>query len=112
MKKTKAKSRRRWLFLRRVSFFFKVLAVCCALVAIAAGYLRLRIEKVALAYEISESVHREKLLIEEVAEAEVLYTEVFSSRRLSEIAAKKSFREPGRSDFIYESETGMDEEPR
>ncbi|WP_462137132.1 hypothetical protein [Candidatus Mycalebacterium sp.] len=95
-----------------MSFFFKTLVVCCAVVVIAAGYLRLRIEKVALAYEISENVRREKLLIEEEAAAELRYTEVFSSKKLRELAAKKGFREPGRSDFIYESELGVDEDPR
>ena len=109
MRKAKAKSRRRWLFLRRVSFFFKAFAVSCVLVAAAAGYLRLRTQKVALAYEISENARREKMIVEEVAAAELRYAEVFSSKKLREIAAKKGFVEPERSDFIYETETGPDE---
>ncbi|QMU55647.1 MAG: hypothetical protein GKS04_00340 [Candidatus Mycalebacterium zealandia] len=95
-----------------MSFFFKAFLVCCAVVAVVAGYMRLRVEKVVLAYEISENVRKEKLLIEEAAAAELLYTEVFSSEKLRDLAAKKGFREPGRQDFIYESEPGLDEHPR
>ncbi len=102
----KAKTRRKRLLLKRVSFFFKVFAGCAIAFAALAGYARFRIEKLSLAYEISENVRREKRLVEEVAAAEARYDEIFSSRKLAALAAQRGFREPGRSDFIYESETG------
>ncbi len=106
MAEQKAKSRRRWLLFKRVSFFFKAFLACAAVVAVLAGYVRFRIEKVSLAYKTSENVRRERVLVEEVAAAEARYNELFSSRNLGAIAAQRGFREPKRSDFIYESETG------
>ena len=102
MEQKKAKSRRRWLLFRRFSFFFSTLVIACAVVAILAGYLRFRIEKLSLAYETLENVRREKALVEEVAAAELRYNDLFSSRRLSVLARKKGFREPRHSDLIYE----------
>ncbi len=106
MERQKAKTRRRGLLFDRISFFFKALLACVAFVAALAGYMRFRVEKVALAYEISENVRAENLLIDEVAAAELRYNRVFSSRKLSEAAKQRGFREPRHSDFIYESEPG------
>ncbi len=91
---------------KRVSFFFKVLAGCAVVVAVLAGYVRLRIERFSVAYETSENIRTETKLVEEVDEAELRYNKIFSSKRLGEAAKKRGFREPRHSDFIYESENG------
>lgn len=106
MAERKAASRRRGLLVRKASPFFKTVVLGLAVAAVLAGYLRFRIEKLSLAYETSENLRREARLADEVAAAEARYNEIFSAGNLGVLAARKGFREPRRSDFIYEPETG------
>lgn len=99
-----ARARRRWLFFQKFSFYFKAAVVAVAGVAMLAGYVRLRIERVSLAYQMSENLLMERTLAEQVATAELRYNTVFSSARLIEAAKRRGFREPGRDDFIYDGE--------
>ena len=91
--------------MKRASLFFKAALAAAVVVAVLAGYVRFRIERLALARENFLLIEEEKRLIDEVASAQLRYNEVFSSGRLTRAARKRGFREPRRGDYIYESET-------
>ena len=99
-----ADARRRWLFVKKASFFLKTALAAAAVMSALAGYVRFRIEWHTLARENAMLIEKEERLTEEAALAQLRYDEVFSSGRLTEAARKRGFREPRPADYIYESE--------